>query len=77
MDIFTVLTLWVYGLAVLFCLHAVATAVCQAVVEVTGATVSDHCYEVYTWVIANPVWAWKLADMVAPDRSAKRSYFEF
>jgi hypothetical protein len=77
MDIFSLLTIWVYGLIVLFCLHAVATAVCKAVVEVTGSPVSDLAYEAYTWIVANPVWAWKLADMVAPDQSAKQNYFQF
>lgn len=78
MDIFSLLTVWVYGLMVLFCLHAVTSAVCKAVQQVTGSSVSDLAYEAYIWVIGNPVWAWKLADMVAPDRSAQQSrYFEF
>lgn len=77
MDIFALLTIWVYGLAVMFCLHAVASAVCKAVEEVTGSTVSDLSYEVYTWVVANPVWAWKVADFVAPDKAASPRYFNF
>lgn len=77
MDIFSLLTIWVYGLVVLFCLNAVASAVCKAIQQVTGSSVSDHMYEAYTWIVANPVWAWKLADLVAPDRSAKQRYFDF
>lgn len=78
MDIFALLTLWVYGLTILFCLHAVASAACQAVQQVTGSSVSDHAYTAYTWVIANPVWAWKLADYLSPEKSAKQSrYFQF
>ena len=77
MDIFSLLTVWVYGLILLFCLNAVVSAVCKAVVQVTGSSVSDHIYSAYTWVIANPVWAWKLADLVAPDQSAQQRYFKF
>ena len=77
MDIFALLTVWVYGLTILFCIHAVASAVCKAVKEVTGSSVGDLAYVTYTWVIANPVWAWRLADLVAPDRSAGHKYFQF
>lgn len=74
MDIFTLLTLWVYGLTVLFCLHAVATAVCQAVVQVTGSSVSDIAYDAYTWVIANPVWAWNLQEKLSPTKGESQRY---
>ena len=77
MDIFSLLTIWVYGLMVLFCLHAVASAVCKAVQQVTGSSVSDLLYEAHTWIVANPVWAWRLADLIAPDQSAKQKYFQF
>ena len=74
MDIFTLLTIWVYGLTVLFCLHAVATAVCQAVQQVTGSSVSDLSYEVYTWIVANPVWAWNVMERLSPTKGGSQSY---
>ena len=76
MDIFALLTLWVYGLTILFCLHAVATAVCQAVTEVTGSSVSDLSYEVYTWIVANPVWAWDIAEKLSPTKGGSYSYLD-
>lgn len=75
MDIFALLTLWVYGLTTLFCLHAVVTAVCQAVQQVTGFTVSDLTYDAYTWVIANPVWAWNVMEKLSPTKGGSQSYF--
>jgi hypothetical protein len=76
MDIFTLLTLWVYGLTALFCLHAVASAVCTAVYQVTGTTVSDLSYEAYTWVIANPVWAWNVLERLSPTKGGSFDYLK-
>jgi hypothetical protein len=76
MDIFALLTLWVYGLACLFCLHAVVTAACTAVTQVTGSTVSDLAYEAYTWVIANPVWAWEIMEKLSPTKGGSYSYLD-
>lgn len=77
MDIFSLLTIWIYGLIVLFCLHAVASAACKAVVEVTGSSVSDLAYDAYTWVIANPVWAWEVMERFAPASQKEVKYFKF
>ena len=73
MDIFALLTLWVYGLTCLFCLHAVASAVCQAVVQVTGCSVSDIAYDAYTWIVANPVWAWNVMEKLSPTKGGSYS----
>ena len=74
MDIFALLTIWVYGLMVLFCLHAVVTAACRAVQQVTGSSVSDLGYEAYTWVVANPVWAWDIAEKLSPTKGGSQGY---
>lgn len=77
MDIFSLLTIWVYGLMVLFCLHAVVTAVCKAAEQVTGSSVGDHAYNAYTWVISNPVWAWEVMERFAPASQKEVKYFRF
>jgi hypothetical protein len=71
MDIFVVLTLWVYGLFVVFCLNAVVSATARAIYSVYGVTAQD----ILVWGIQNPLWFYNLLDQVAPQATQQHNYF--
>lgn len=74
MDIFNVLIIYVYFLFGVFAVQAVTTAVCTAVKQVTGQTVTEHVQYVLTWA---PLWAWRVQDKLFPVKGEQPRYFLF
>jgi hypothetical protein len=71
MDIFVVLTVWVYFLFALFTLNAIASAVARAINEVFGVTAQD----LIIWGIKNPLWLYAILDRVAPQATPTNHHY--
>lgn len=57
---------WAVSLAVLYVCYGFACSLERAMFEVTGLTFGSVASYIYTWVVANPVWMWRLTDALFP-----------
>jgi hypothetical protein len=72
MDIFCLLTIWVYALFGLYLVNAVVSATAKAIYQVYGVTPND----LLVWGIQNPLWLYSILDRVAPVKTqASVNYF--
>lgn len=60
------LLFWAVSLIVLYLVYGFACSLERAMFEVTGLTFGSVASLVYTWVVANPVWMWRIADALFP-----------